>query len=229
MMTHQDGRRRSELRVTDQRLTVTQLFPLARGLCIAVALSMAISLAGCAAMQQRIGGWFGAATPTPTPTLMPQARPAAERRVYYVGAEGLKVYSEPSASSKVVGKLALHEKVTRSRLERGFAYVESTTTGTRGWVNNSRLIWRLPSVPTTSAPAPPEPGAEEPVVPAAGQPEAPVAPEAPPGAEEQQEPVAPEAPPAVEEQQEPMAPEAPAPRTPTATPQGVAPSIFNPY
>jgi len=200
-MTHQNGRYRNELWVVDQDRPVIQPFRLARGLGVAAAFSLAISLAGCAAMKQTVGGWFGAATPTPTPT--PQVTPvaAAERRVYYAGVEGLKVYSGSSTSSKVVGKLGLHEKVVRSKLERGFAYVESATTGTKGWVNNAQLIWRLPSVPTTGAPA----------------------------AEEPEEPVAPEAPPAVEQPEEPVAPEAPAPPPPAATPGGAAPSIFNPY
>ena len=128
-------------------------------------------------------------------------------RVYYAGIEGLKVYNEPSTSSKVVGTLPLHEKVTRTKLDRGWAYVESTKSTVKGWVNNAQLIWRLPGTPTTGTAAAAEPQAEEPAAPA----------EAP------QEP----------QVVEPTAPAAPPPPTatpvPQATPRGAAPSIFNPY
>jgi len=172
------------------------------------ALSTALLLASCAAMQQSVGGWFGGTTPTPTAT--PQTTPAGATqvpRVYYAGSEGLKVYSEASTSSKVVGTLALHEKVTRTRLDRGYAYVESTKSGVKGWVINAQLIWRLPGAPTTGTAAPAEPEPEEPAAPA----------EAP------QEP----------QVVEPTVPAAPPPptatRVPQAPPRGAAPSIFNPY
>ena len=175
------------------------------------ALSTALLLASCAAMQQSVGGWFGGTTPTPTAT--PQTTPAGAAqapRVYYAGSEGLKVYSEASTSSKVVGTLALHEKVTRTRLDRGYAYVESAKSGVKGWVINAQLIWRLPSAPTTAAPAPAEEQPEEPVAPAG---------------EEAQTPAAPEATAPAAEQPPTATPVPPAP----PTPPGVAPSIFNPY
>ena len=65
--------------------------------------------------------------------------------MYYAGVEGLKVYSETSASSKVVGTLSLHEKVVRTNLERGYAFVESTERDLKGWVDNAQLLWRLPA------------------------------------------------------------------------------------
>jgi hypothetical protein len=131
----------------------------------ATALSVVASLAGCAAIQQTFGGWFGGAPPTPT--AQPAAVAGAQApRVYDVRTDGLKVYSEASASSTVVGTLALYEKVTRTRLDRGYACVESSQSGVKGWVNNAELIWRLPSAPTTGAPAPAEPEPEEPAAPA---------------------------------------------------------------
>jgi hypothetical protein len=184
---------------------------------IAVAVSVAISLAGCAAMQQTVDGWFRKATPTPAPTQGPEVTPAvaAAPRVYYAGTEGLKVYSKPSGSSKVVGELSLHEKVTRFKLERGYAYVESAKGGLKGWVNNSQLIWRLPTTPTTTAPATME--TEPEVAPA-------------PTAEGAQAPAAPEATATlVEATVTPTNTPAPAVPKPQATPGGVAPSIFNPY
>lgn len=130
--------------------------------------------------------------------------------MYYVGTEGLNVYSEASTSSKVVGTLVLHEKVTRTRLDRGYAYVESSKSGVKGWVNNAQLLWRLPSAPTTGTHAPAEPQPEEPAAPAEAPTEAPPEPQA-------VEPTAPPPPPPT------------ATRVPQATPRGVAPSIFNPY
>jgi len=170
------------------------------------------ALAGCAAMQQTFGGWFGAATPTPTPAAQATPAAAVAPRVYYAGTEGLKVYSEPSTSAKVVGTLSLHEKVTRTRLERGYAYVESAKSAVKGWVNNAQLIWRLPT--TGAAPAPEEAQPEEPATPAAEVPQQPQAPE----------PTATAAEPA------PTAtPVAAAPPRPKETPPGVAPSIFDAY
>jgi hypothetical protein len=179
-------------------------------------LIVVIALTGCATIQRSVGGWFGAATATPSPT--PQTTPvtaAQAARVYYAGVEGLKVYSEPSTSSKVVGQLSLHEKVARTKLERGYAYVESAKRDLKGWVTNARLVWRLPTTPTTGAPAPVEAQPEEPVAPTGEEPQAPVTPEATATAAE---PL-------------PTPTNTPVPARPKsqATPGGVAPSIFNPY
>src|SRR5262249_3198212 len=118
--------------------------------------------------------------------------------------DGLKVYSESSASSKVVGTLALHEKVTRYRVERGYAYVTSSQSGLTGWVSNGQLVWRLPA---TAAPAPVEeaPEAAEPEAPETSAPE-------------------PEPPSTTTTIRAPA-------RSSSSTipPGGVPPSIFNPY
>ena len=164
-------------------------------------------------MQQSVGGWFGATTPTPTP--QPTAAAAAQApRVYYAGVEGLKVYSEPSTSSKVVGALLAYEKVTRTQLDHGYAFVESAKSGVKGWVVNAQLIWRLPGTTTTAAPAAAEPEPEVPAAPAAEEPPAPAAPEA-------TATTAPPVPTAT------AVPAAPPPAKPA--PHGVAPSIFDPY
>lgn len=182
---------------------------------IAALSTAALVLASCAATQQSVGGWFGATKPTPAPTPQPLPATAAQApRVYYAGIAGLEVYSEPSTSSKVVGALSLHEKVTRTKLDRGYAYVESPKSGVKGWVVNAQLIWRLPGTPTTAAPAPAEPQPEEPAAPAAEEPQAPAAPEAT----------------ATAPQPMPTATSVPAvPPTAKATPRGPAPSIFDPY
>jgi len=164
-------------------------------------------LAGCAGTKQTVGGWFGAKPAPQAPS--PQAAAASGAvvpRPYYAGTDGLKVYAEPSASSKVVGTLALHEKVTRTRLDRGWAYVE-TEAGLRGWVANARLVWRLPA---SGAPATEEEPAEEPAEPET--PETAPAPAATPVATTTST-----------TQIRAM------PRRPTTTLPGVPPSIFNPY
>jgi len=190
--------------------------PMAREVRSVTILIVVIALTGCATIQRSVGGWFGAATATPSPTPQTTPAPAAEAPlVYYAGVEGLKLYSKPSASSKVVGELSLHEKVTRFKLERGFAYVESTKSGLKGWVNNSQLIWRLPTAPTTGAPAPAEAQPEEPVAPTGEEPQAPFTPEATATA--------------AEPLPTPTNTPVPAPPKSQATPGGVAPSIFNPY
>jgi hypothetical protein len=79
--------------------------------------------------------------------------------VFYSGIAGLRVYSEPTSSSDVVGTLALHEKITRTQVERGYARVWSTRTDVTGWVDNAKLIWRIPAA-TTAAPAPAHPEAD---------------------------------------------------------------------
>jgi len=175
---------------------------------VIAAFALLMSLAGCATMQRTVGGWFGTATPTPAPTPAPQAPAAAAPRVYYAGTDGLKVYSEASTSSQVLGQLSLHEKVTRFKLERGYAYVESAKSGLKGWVINAQLIWRLPTAPTTAEPSPVETEPEEPAAPQGEAPHAPT-PAAQPAATPSPVPAAP-------------------PSSP-ATPGGVAPSIFDAY
>jgi hypothetical protein len=66
-------------------------------------------------------------------------------QVYYVITAGLPVYANASTSSKVLGRLTLNEKVTRTRLEKGYAYVVTEDGRLAGWVNNSRLDWRVPA------------------------------------------------------------------------------------
>src|SRR5437016_9258822 len=138
---------------------------------VAIAVCVAATVAGCASVRQRVGGWFGRKS-APEMVAAPQAP-----RAFYARTEGLKVYSEPSASSKVVGALSLHEKVTRSRVERGYAYVESTKSGVRGWVDNAGLTWRSPTAPPAAASTPGEPKPEEPAAPPAEDVQAPVAPQ----------------------------------------------------
>lgn len=170
--------------------------------------STVIVLTSCAAFQR--GPKTAPASPPPASAPVAGAVPAS---VYYAAVGGLKVYSEPSGRSKVLGMLALHEKVARTRLVRGYAYVESAERDLKGWVINAQLIWRLPSAPGAAEGQP-----EEQAAPAGD--EAPAAVEAAPEAGE---------PPAVEPPAAEAAPVPAAPPQARPTPGGVAPSIFNPY
>jgi hypothetical protein len=171
------------------------------------ALGALILLASCATTQQATG-----TAPTAEPTKSPASASQAPR-VYYAGVEGLKVYSEASAFSKVVGTLSLHEKVVRMNLERGYAFVESTKSEVKGWVDNAQLIWRLPAASGAGAPTNVEAQPEEPEAPAPEEPTPTAAPEPTPTAA-----VFPTIVPAP----------TPAPRE-MPTPRSVSPSIFNPY
>ena len=81
----------------------------------------------------------------------------AELLVYYVGVESLGLYETPRTSGNLIAELEQHQKVYRYKIEKGFAWVKVDGTGMTGWVNNARLIWRLPE-PSMGEPAelPPE-------------------------------------------------------------------------
>lgn len=108
-----------------------------------------------------------------------------EQAVYYAGVTRLPVHAAPAPSSKVVGWLALHERVTRSRVEGGYARISATDRGLSGWVDNAHLLWRLPAAgaaPSSPAPEPveardvaPEPAPVPDPVPASAPEPAPVA------------------------------------------------------
>jgi hypothetical protein len=190
----------------DATLFVTGSHRRARRLHVPCALlaCSALSLAGCTSIQQTIGGWFGpAATPTPLSTPQDTAARAAATGVFYAGAEGLNVYSEPSGSSKVIAELPLYDKITRSKRERGYAYVTSAKSGVSGWVDNAQLLWQIPSLLPPTAGASPAAPPEE-IVPT---------PESPP--------VTPAA--------VATSPQPPALAPPTPTPTGIAPSMFDAY
>jgi len=167
---------------------------------LAAVLATTLSLAGCS-VQKTASGWFGGERPAATSG-------ARAGRVYYASVAGLTVYSEPSSSSKVVGELSLHEKVTRYKLQGGYAYVTADASGLTGWVNNGMLLWRLPA----ATPAAAEPGARAPAAPAVEeQGEAPEVPTAPTSQEPSPTPL-----------DTPEAEETPRPRK-------TGPALFDPY
>lgn len=178
--------------------------------------ALALLVGGCAAISGTWDDWFGEEPPrTPTPA----AAGAAQREeVFYAASDGLAMHSLPSGSSAIVARLALHQRVTRTGLTRGYANV-TTESGLVGWVDNAQLLWRLPVTPGA---------ATTPAVPAAGE----GAP-APAVAVETVEPVA-ATPEVAADTPLPTATEVSAP-PPTATPAaaptkaGAAPAIFDPF
>lgn len=127
-------------------------------------LAAVVALAGCGSLPQ-LGG--DQAKPRTTESATPAAQGqksavlAQEEQVYYVAEAGLNVYAEPSARAQRVAELPLYERVLRSDLQRGYARIRTADDRVHGWVDNARLIWRLPSDE-----ARPQPAIEEPVAPA---------------------------------------------------------------
>jgi hypothetical protein len=168
----------------------------------------------------------GCATWNPMDSLLKsEEAPAASessQQTYYTAEAGMKLYPAPGFSSSPIAELPLHQKVYRTKVERGFAYVEVAGTGQKGWVDNGRLIWRLPTQ-RAAAPAPSDDKAPADVetnreAPAAAQEAPPVeAREAPPGPAEQ-----------VAEQPSADEPAAPAPKKDQES-EGADPSLFSPF
>jgi len=140
----------------------------------ALVVTVALAVAGCSSFKKATDGWFGpkSSSAAPDSSVSPETSTSQGRQVFYSNADGLKVYSAPSSASKVIGVLSLHEKVTRAKVDHGYAYVESAETGLKGWANNAQLLWRLPA---TSGAVPAREGA--PAQPAGGEPQAPAPPE----------------------------------------------------
>ncbi len=180
---------------------------------LVLVVAAAVAFAGCASVRQQVGGWLGE---TPSPA-------AQQATTYYSAVDGLPVHADASRSAKVVGKLALHQKVVRSRIEAGWAYVDAD--GVSGWVDNAQLIWRLPDAGAVPASAPAKAAEQQP---AAGDTTGATVPSPPaPHAESPTpEPLAPAPTPVAT----PAATPAPttAPPAPTAS-KRAAPEIFDPY
>ncbi len=124
------------------------------------------AIGACSAVTDQWNDLIGEAPPAPAPALA-----ATERdEVFYASVEELPMHALPSGSSDIVARLALHQRVTRIGLARGYANV-TTESGIVGWVDNVNLLWRLPATPTPStAPAAPVPPPEAEQAPAAPRP-----------------------------------------------------------
>jgi hypothetical protein len=114
------------------------------------------ALSGCSSMRQHVEGLFGESASAETPAATTSRKPEP----FYVASDHLPVYAAPSKSSDVQGYLTLHERVLRSKLERGFAFVSRDGGGPEGWIDNAQLLVRLPSGASqkaTDAATPPAP------------------------------------------------------------------------
>lgn len=110
----------------------------------------------------------------------PDEQAAGVVDVYYTADQGVKLYGEPRFGGTAIATLPVHQKLYRSKQERGFAYVKVDGSGQTGWVDNSRLIWRLPSrKPKPAAPSAPAAVASPPVAEVAETEPAAVVPEVP--------------------------------------------------
>lgn len=172
---------------------------------VAVLIVAALALAGCSGTRARLPGWLGGDT-----------APAGEP--FYAGSDDLAVYAEPSGSARIVGRLPLHARVTRTEIAHGYAHVVAD--GLEGWVDNARLIWRLPAAGT----ARPAPATETPTDDVPAPTSAPPTDAAPPPSTVAPPPVDP--PPAA-------VPDPAPPPTPTVTPSTVprprAPTTYDPF
>jgi hypothetical protein len=119
-------------------------------------------LAGCASVKKTTEGWWGDLTSSGSGASgQPQGG-----SVYYAASDGLVMRASASGSASIVGRLTQYQRVVRTQLVNGWAYV-TTDGGLSGWVDNAQLVWRVPSAAgapatgaepasadTTAAPAP---------------------------------------------------------------------------
>jgi hypothetical protein len=117
--------------------------------CAGLLLLVLLASLGCST------GLLGREAPTKTSPDSPSP--------FYTGQDGLALLAAPGG--KPIAHLGLHEKVLRYRVERGFAFVRVAKTGAEGWVDNGKLLWRVPasheSGAATEAPEPTEQPAAE--------------------------------------------------------------------
>ncbi len=155
-------------------------------------------LTGCSTLGDKISG-FGSSSPE-------KSGSSSKEEVYFTGSPDLPLYKSPGRD--IIVRLPQYTKLSRKKLEKGYAYVRVNSTGVTGWVENSKLVWHLPKKGSVGAM---EQGVKPPI---AGQAPQPVT-EAP----------APQPPHSNDE-----APStAPAPVESAPADSSVAPSIFNPY
>jgi hypothetical protein len=96
-------------------------------------IAVSVLASGCSAAKKP-GEWLGFGS----------KGAAKQEGVFFAGADGLVVRDAPESSAKVVGTLALHQKVVRSKVTNGYALVRTADGGIAGWVVNAKLLWKLP-------------------------------------------------------------------------------------
>ena len=106
----------------------------------------AIALSGCAAVDSAERSITGDSGET-----------------YYTVATA-PLHAKASASSKVVGHLGWHEKVSRIRIDHGYSFVVVGSGGLEGWVASTKLARRIPEPGAAATPTPGEPSKPKPAV-----------------------------------------------------------------
>jgi len=91
-------------------------------------------LAGCSTLGEKIPG-LGSIFPDKSDS-------DGVEGVYYTGSPDLPLYQSPG--DVIVRRLPQYTKLTRNKLEKGYAHVRVDSTDITGWVENAKLIWRLP-------------------------------------------------------------------------------------
>jgi len=182
-------------------------------LVLLLATAVANGCSGSSSPGKTVSGWFGGGSEAG----------AKGERVYYSTIDGLEVRAQPDASSKVVGRLRIHEKVVRAKEKGGYGFVRARGSNLEGWVLNSRLDWRTPG---KAGGARPGAGAADESVPADDT--APVAGDESVDAVPEQ--VAPDVVPAELEPAAPTPAPLPEPAAPAPTrKKGVGASVLDPY
>lgn len=188
-----------------------------RILCLGPCIVFGMLAAGCSTWKSP-SSWFGGESTGVEESAQAQTKATP----YYTGEASMKLYPEPRFSLSYIVELPLHQKVYRSKVERGFAYVEIEGSGKKGWLDNSKLVWRL-QAPTKSAAAPT--AAAAPVEESTGDVKA----EPAPAAEAKEEPSAAPVEDSILAPAAAEAEEAPPESAEPEDTQNVDPSIFSPF
>jgi len=64
---------------------------------------------------------------------------------YFAAVDDLSVRNGARLSAKVVGHLELHQMVFRSGVDNGYARIRLPDGSLRGWVDDAKLVEKLPS------------------------------------------------------------------------------------
>ena len=127
-----------------------------RSFLIPTSVAFVVALGGCADVDRDFGTLIGGGDSAVAP-----AHPLPGK-AYFAAADAVPIHAGPSASSPVLGRLGLHERVARSGLEQGYAYI-TTGNNLRGWVDSGQLQAHLP---TPAAPVAHTPAPQQGVIPA---------------------------------------------------------------
>lgn len=115
------------------------------GARVALCLASVLLIAGCGVTEFFNKDKHDSTTLGSPSSSAPINEDAIKEQPFFVGVDGLALYTKPSVASPLIKRLSLHQKVLRSKLEKGYAYIRLPDTGEEGWVVNAKLIWKLPA------------------------------------------------------------------------------------